>query len=316
MRVHAYLFLIILQTFLGRLHAGDVYTSEEQQNTHFDAALAAYHSNHIDKAIKIFEYLQKDIKPSSSRYPSAVWNLALLYHDKNHLSKSIQWAEITSKFETTSFLGGFLLASLLFSKGSSEYYNSFMAFRSIKVTKQSILPEFENNILAIIDYNIAIILYKMGAVAAADAHFDEGMAKIKDIPHTLQQFKKAKSMKGVEHTIDTSPISLFRLLKITGESDIKRTEPLKRQTSESVSNEDHILAYYFNAPAIPSPHQLSNHYDHHSDYFSHKPAQWSPKITSPNIIVTPPPRAPRPVFTRGTTAPSHLARSLKPALSR
>jgi hypothetical protein len=335
----ATLFVLLCSLTNAGIFGGNTYTVEEQQTTHFEAALTAYHRNDVDKAIRIFEYLQREIKPSSIKHPFVVWNLALLYHDKEQFSKAIQWAEITSKYEITSFVGGFLLACLLFFKGKTEHYNSFMAFRSIKITNKSILPDMQiedpsegetlgRTVESIVDYNIAVILYKMGAVAAADTHVDEVMNKIRNVPTKFQLFKKVKAMKGIDHAIDTSPISDFRLLTISGEIDVKRTEPLhpqrkpKKQEREDATldhDSDHILAYYFeNAPSasstsrhvsprplIPSPHQLSNHYDHHMDYFSHKAP--SSKVASPNLMPPPPPKMPRPTLNRGFTAPpSHF----------
>ncbi|RYE19950.1 MAG: hypothetical protein EOP45_11820 [Sphingobacteriaceae bacterium] len=358
-------FLGLLCTIINSVFAGvGTYDLFEQQEVHFDAALTAYHNNDLDKAARIFEFLQRNIQPSSSRYQYVVCNLALLYHDKEIYSKAIQWAEVSNKFEGTNFVGGFLLAVLLFFKGPAEYYNSFMAFRSIKITKASKLvitiPEEGGTLAetmgAIIDYNMAIILYKLGAVAAADTHFDDAIVKARNLPAQVSRFRKVKASKGVDYSIDTSPVSSFRLFKSTGDFEIPVTKPLRvnrvdrsnpLSRDDAVSHDEcmneHILSYYFeigpenhrlgpSSVPIPSPHQLSNHYDHHSDYFSHKPrvAPSNNKMTSPTIVVTPsqeqqhrgptlhladkprgvsnfnppPPARPRPVLTRGVTSPA------------
>lgn len=308
------------------IFGGDTYTLEEQKSTHFEAALTAYHRDDMAKAIRIFEYLQREIKPSSIKYPFVVWNLALLYHDQEQFSKAIQWAEISSKYETTSFVGGFLLACLLYFKGKTEYYNSFMAFRSIKITKKTLLPDMtigKEQILSlmlegIVDYNIALILYKLGAVAAADTHVEDAMNRFRAVTTNLDLFKKVKSIKGIDQSIDTKPIGDFRLLRINGEADVKKTEPLqsnlqsRSKVDASHHTNDAILAYYFESsgpstssrhispkPMFPSPHQLSNHYDHHMDYFSYKPLNPS-KAMSPSA---PGPKMPRPTLNRGFTAP-------------
>lgn len=325
-----------------------IYDEQEQVQTHYDAALTAYHYNDHNKAIRIFEYLEKRLKSSSLPYRFVVCNLALLYHAKHQYSKTNYWAEISNKFEETNFVSGFLLGSLLYLKGSSELYNSFMAYRNIQISSRTkLLPHQTKNLVeATINFNMAMILYKLGAVTTANLNLEQAISKLdpKKYSDTVNYYKMARATQGIQLAIDTKMIDHFRLFQSNGELEVPITKPLSLnkqhpeeqddQNINSVNDERHILAYYFEDSMIgspnqgpfsvptPPPHQLSNHYDHNMDYFSHKPRvphrsnlREKGKMredSKPVILVTPPenqmipPRIPeraRPGLSRGKTAP-------------
>ncbi len=277
------------------------YTLYEQQQTHYEAALYAYQKSDIQKSIRIFEYLSKNLGPKSTRYKYVVSNLGILYLKLGDTKTSIKWAKISLQFDETNVMSGFILGINLFN--AKQLYDAFMSFREIKDLKIPLRKEFDTQI----QYNLGVTLYNLGgngnefiekAIEQMGIHID---------PETKLRYHNAKL--GIE-SVDYGPVD-FRLYASDGSFDSLPFAPLSpnnhNEKYRNVASPDVVLSppspplpllrYYFehdeneNGPSsapIPYAHQIPKHMDHQEDYFTPKyhqrvPTHGNTDINSPNI---------------------------------
>ena len=297
----------------------NIYSVEEQFQTHFDAALQAYQYNDPYKSIRIFEFLKNNLGDRHSAFKYSVCNLAILYHKLGSHEIAIKYAKEASQYDETNTMTGFILGFTLYH--TKQLYKSFMAFRDIRATRNPLYLQYA----AEIDFNIAITFYKLGG--EADIHFQNALDRIGIFnPDVLQKakykkYQTAKAAKGIDYHIEKGPLEEIRLFNMKGQLDplpIKAIEPI-RSPNIVLSPPSPLLSYYFTDPKdlapssvpLPPAHKIPQYMDHQMDYFSpshfHKDeSSLSPR--SPGSGISPrevPPRSAdrprRPQFGRSQT---------------
>jgi len=290
------------QPFVRDLHRQrNIYTVEEQSETHFNEAIRAYQHNDIEKSIRIFEFLsEKD--PVEPHHPLINTNLALLYHQKKNFPKTHHYARLVAEHDKTNLVGNFLLANCLYIV-KNELYNAFMAFRNIGQLKYTLHAKEQYDVLVlecIIEYNMALILYKLGGVQAAETHLESAIQRIRfvidkkteeiNLFHLLTRFQQVKRSQGIGHTLDLTPMNYFRLFTYDGQLAELPTKPLRIIKQESPIPVELRLTYYFGEEQVspdpiskyyftddnlkvgsvplPPAHKIAYHMDHQLDYFS------------------------------------------------